>query len=223
MQNIVQHQVDAYIHTTFVSLLLLLSTSASLLFISSDQPFHSFKTPIPAMSKTNMSAMSSQWPVEPVVIQTIRRTKGIMNHSYRDFSQVPPPPGYQAPVNIQDMTFSQKVHHMLSQEEYSECIAWRPHGRCFAILKPKLFEEIVCQRYFNHKRYSSFLRSLNNYGFKHISRGMDRNCKLDIKSSPRPHILTPRLTHTPLLPYFRLLSRVHVARKIPSLPVHATS
>mmetsp|Transcript_17778 Transcript_17778/g.33752 ORF Transcript_17778/g.33752 Transcript_17778/m.33752 type:complete len:130 (+) Transcript_17778:1093-1482(+) len=119
------------------------------------------------------------FPVEPVVLQTIKKQKGIMNHSYRDFSRVPPPADYVAPTRIDDMTFAQKVHHILSQEdeEYKECITWMPHGRAFKVIKPHLFETLICPRYFGHRRYSSFLRSLNNYGFKHLSKGVDRNCK----------------------------------------------
>ena len=118
------------------------------------------------------------FPVPPVTIQTLKRIKGTMNHSYRDFSKVPPAADYQPPTAIADMTFAQKVHHMLSQpDKYGECIAWMPHGRAFKVLKPQLFEKQVCPTYFGHGRYSSFLRSLNNFGFKHLSRGIDRNCK----------------------------------------------
>ena len=118
-----------------------------------------------------------------VVIQTVPRVKGVMNHSYRDFSRVPPPPpgnnnnNSTLPTRIDEMTFAQKVHHMMSHAEYCEYIAWMPHGRAFKVVKPQLFEKFACPVYFGHSRYSSFLRSLNNYGFKHLSKGVDRNCK----------------------------------------------
>ena len=51
--------------------------------------------------------------VPPVVIQTLKRVKGLMNHSYRDFSKVPPLAGYQPVSVIEDMTFAQRVHTML--------------------------------------------------------------------------------------------------------------
>jgi hypothetical protein len=41
---------------------------------------------------------------------------------------------------------------------------------------PAAFEKEICETYFGHKRYSSFLRELSNHGFKHISQGSDRNC-----------------------------------------------
>ena len=103
-----------------------------------------------------------------------------MNHSYRDFSKVPPPQGYQAPTALDDMTFAQRVHVMLTacSDAASHIVSWMPHGRAFKVHKPALFEKEICPTYFGHKRYSSFLRSLNNYGFKHLSQGDDRNCKL---------------------------------------------
>jgi hypothetical protein len=83
---------------------------------------------------------------------------------------------YEVPEKISDMTFPQKVHHMLCQEEYKKWIGWLPHGRAFRILVPKLLEKSqLLQKYFGHGRYSSFLRQLSNHGFKHISSGPDRN------------------------------------------------
>ena len=115
------------------------------------------------------------YPVEPVVISSIPKQKGVMNHSYRDFSNVPPELNYEAPASIEDMTFSQKVHHILSQEEYAKMIRWNDHGRSFKVFVPVMFERTICAKYFGHKRYSSFLRQLNNNGFKHTTKGDDRN------------------------------------------------
>ena len=121
-----------------------------------------------------------KFPVEPVVIQTVPRRKEYINHSYRDFSNVPPDDeddNREQPIPIPDMTFSQKVHDILSHvDEFGACISWQPHGRAFQIRIPAEFEKQACPRYFGHKRYSSVLRQLNNHGFKHISKGVDRNC-----------------------------------------------
>ena len=106
-----------------------------------------------------------------------------MNHSYRDYSKLGAPLNYIGlPLDIDSMSFSQKVHHMLSKPGYEHCISWMPHGRAFKIHRPIDFEREVCPAYFGHGRYSSFLRSLNNYGFKHISKGPDRNCKFLVQS-----------------------------------------
>ena len=115
--------------------------------------------------------------VEPVSIQIVPRRKEYVNHSYRDFSTLPAEPGWELPTSLEQMTFSEKVHDILTKsEEYGEYMSWQPHGRAFHIHVPAMFEKHVCPKYFGHKRYSSFLRQLNNYSFKHISKGMDRNC-----------------------------------------------
>jgi hypothetical protein len=114
--------------------------------------------------------------VEPRVIQTIPKRKEYVNHSYSDFSIIPRELDDEAQSNIEDMTFAEKLHDILSDEENSKHIAWRPHGRAFCILVPVQFEKVTCEKYFGHKRYSSFLRQVNNHGFKHISKGVDRNC-----------------------------------------------
>jgi hypothetical protein len=116
------------------------------------------------------------FPVEPRAIQVVKKPRTYINHSYRDFASVPAEMNYEAPEKISDMTFAQKVHHILSQEEYKELIDWLPHGRAFRILSPKRLEQAqILKKYVGHGRYSSFLRQLSNHGFKHISRGPDRN------------------------------------------------
>lgn len=117
-----------------------------------------------------------KFPVQPRTIVVIKKPRTVMNHSYRDFSQVPAELNYDFPSKIEDMSFSQKVHHILSQKEYASFICWCAHGRSFKIHVPKIFEQQICSKYFGHSRYSSFLRLLNNYGFKHITQGPDRNC-----------------------------------------------
>ena len=117
------------------------------------------------------------FPVEPRVIQIVQKPKTYANHTYRDFSSVPPKLDYEAPKSIEEMSFSQKVHDILSQDEYKDFIDWCPHGRAFRVLVPKCLEKAgILKKYFGHSRYSSFLRQLSNHGFKHITQGPDRNC-----------------------------------------------
>lgn len=118
-----------------------------------------------------------KFPVEPRVVQVIKKPRTFMNHSYRDFSGVPKELGYEIPTEIKDMSFPLKVHHILSQDDFKNWITWMPHGRAFRILVPKRLEQgKVLENYFGHSRYSSFLRQLSNHGIKHISQGPDRNC-----------------------------------------------
>lgn len=119
---------------------------------------------------------ASVFPVEPRIIQTIKKPRPFVNHSYRDFSPIPAAVGETIPSDIEQMNFPQKVHHILSQPEYSKYISWQPHGRAFRINIPKMFENKVCSKYLGHTRYSSFLRQLSNHSFKNITQGPDRNC-----------------------------------------------
>jgi hypothetical protein len=116
-----------------------------------------------------------KFPVTPRIVQIIKKPRTFVDHSYRDFSSVPSEIGHEEPTKIEDMTFAQKVHHILSQEEYSKWVSWTPHGRSFRIDVPVMFERGVCEKYFQHKRYSSFLRQLSTHGFKHLTKGSDRN------------------------------------------------
>lgn len=112
------------------------------------------------------------------VIVVVNKPRTYVNHSYRDFSQVLDDSlQYSKKTKIEDMAFAEKMHHVLSKSELQSCIGWKPHGRAFRILIPKDFEKHVCTEYFAMPpRYSSFLRQLNNHGFKQITQGPDRSC-----------------------------------------------
>ena len=117
-------------------------------------------------------------PIEPRLIQCIPKRKEYTNHTYSDFSMIPLDPNYVKPSKIDDMSFVEKIHDILSKPEYNSYIGWKPNGRTFGIIIPSMFEKVVCPIYFQHKRYSSFLRQLNNHGFKHLTNehGPNRNC-----------------------------------------------
>jgi HSF-type DNA-binding len=44
--------------------------------------------------------------------------------------------------------FPLKLHQILSNPEFSECICWNTHGRSWRILKPPVFEQVVIPLYF---------------------------------------------------------------------------
>jgi HSF-type DNA-binding len=57
-------------------------------------------------------------------------------------------------------SFPCRLHEILSNPDYSECITWLPHGRSWKILRRKQFERLVIPRHFRHGRYSSFMRQV---------------------------------------------------------------
>lgn len=115
----------------------------------------------------------------PVVIQEVQQKKpGVVDHTYTDFSKVPcPTEGYVVPKKIIDMSFPQKVYHILCQSEYDQTVCWMPHGRAFKVRSSRSFEVQVCPQYFGHASIFLFKRELLKHGFKSITRGQDRNCR----------------------------------------------
>mmetsp|Transcript_15235 Transcript_15235/g.21725 ORF Transcript_15235/g.21725 Transcript_15235/m.21725 type:complete len:200 (+) Transcript_15235:59-658(+) len=118
----------------------------------------------------------------PSILVYSRPGPSVTNHSYRDYSQCPFPKddlfvsGYKSDDSESiEKSFALKMHEILGRKDFQGYAAWNPHGRSFNILIPKRFELKVCPIYFNHARYSSFLKQLTNHGFKHITQGRDRN------------------------------------------------
>ena len=74
--------------------------------------------------------------------------------------------------------FPQKLHRVLSELEEipggTEIASFLPHGRAFAIHKPKKFVEDVMPRYFRMSRFASFQRQLNLYNFSRVTEGKDK-------------------------------------------------
>eukprot|EP00977_Amphora_coffeiformis_P008052 scaffold1803_cov92-Amphora_coffeaeformis.AAC.75 len=117
--------------------------------------------------KTNNRSTSNP-PVNTRVIQMVKTPYLTVNHSYVDYSLVPPDLEYTVcPSTIAEMDFHQKLHSMLSRPEFSESVCWAWHGRAFKIHIPSKFEKSACFEYFGHKRYSSFLHLLGLHGYKH--------------------------------------------------------
>jgi hypothetical protein len=67
------------------------------------------------------------------------------------------------------------MHSILSREDLSDVVAWMPHGRSWRVLKPREFEIRVIPTYFEHSKFSSFIRQANGWGFRRITQGKDRN------------------------------------------------
>jgi HSF-type DNA-binding len=110
-------------------------------------------------------------------VPVVKKRRTHEDHSYTDFSKLTRDLEYSEKTKLEDMTFVERIHHVLSKDELQSCIAWKSHGRAFCIIVPKTFEKQVCAEYFAMPpRYSTFLRQLTSHGFKQISQGPDRNC-----------------------------------------------
>jgi len=74
-------------------------------------------------------------------------------------------------------TFPQKLYRMIEEAEsegLNDVISFSPHGRVFAIHKPRQFITEFMPRYFSTSRMSSFQRQLNLYGFRRVKGGTDK-------------------------------------------------
>ncbi len=67
------------------------------------------------------------------------------------------------------------MHAILTNPKLRDVIAWAPNGRSWRILKPRDFEVHVLPKYFEHSKFSSFVRQANGWGFRRLSQGRDRN------------------------------------------------
>ena len=74
------------------------------------------------------------------------------------------------------VSFPMKLHKMLDNAEqcgYQNIISWLPDGRSFKIHDPEGMVSILCM-HFHQTRYKSFLRQIQNYGFRRVTRGPKR-------------------------------------------------
>lgn len=75
--------------------------------------------------------------------------------------------------------FPMKLHNMLDhisqhESQLSSIVTWQPHGRSFIVKNINRFAEDVLPRFFQQRKYASFQRQLNLYGFTRLTKGPDR-------------------------------------------------
>mmetsp|Transcript_20005 Transcript_20005/g.25923 ORF Transcript_20005/g.25923 Transcript_20005/m.25923 type:complete len:756 (-) Transcript_20005:63-2330(-) len=82
-------------------------------------------------------------------------------------------------------TFPKQLHQLLSNNSMhghgpphnvQHIVSWQPHGRAFLVRNSKKMESEVLLRYFKQTKIKSFLRQLNKWGFKRITKGIDEGC-----------------------------------------------
>ena len=58
-------------------------------------------------------------------------------------------------------TFPNKLHEILSNPDYSDCISWLSHGRAWKIFGRNQLERDVLPHHFRHGWHSSFMRQVS--------------------------------------------------------------
>mmetsp|Transcript_11072 Transcript_11072/g.16618 ORF Transcript_11072/g.16618 Transcript_11072/m.16618 type:complete len:714 (-) Transcript_11072:226-2367(-) len=128
------------------------------------------------------------------------------NYGYRDFSRISLSDiandlneTYQKQAGtIKGKFFPSKLYDILSRPEFAQIVSWSPHGRAWRVMKPLAFKQKVLPRYFRHSNHSSFMRQVNGWGFRRITRGRDMNSYFhELFLRGLPHLLN-RMTRMAL-------------------------
>jgi len=100
-----------------------------------------------------------------------------VDHTYRDFSRYVDEGGQLIKHKKSENNFPARLHKILSEPKNSHVITWMPHGRAWKILdKERLISEVI-PNYYVCKKYESFTRQLNGWGFKRLHQsGPDFGC-----------------------------------------------
>jgi len=74
--------------------------------------------------------------------------------------------------------FLQKTHSMITTCDLN-IAEWTPNGAMFVVKDPKRFANDIIPKYFDHKKFASFARQLNFYGFRKVQAKPVRNSDID--------------------------------------------
>jgi HSF-type DNA-binding len=97
----------------------------------------------------------------------------------------------KASLRTCSLCFVLRRHQILASPQFRDCICWNSHGRSWRIIKTQEFERTVIPLFFQHSKYSSFLRQVNGWGFERIVRCHPFRLP---KSTTAPHISTTHPT-----------------------------
>lgn len=100
-----------------------------------------------------------------------------VDHTYRDFSRYVEDGGELIKHKKSGNNFPARLHQILSEPLYANIITWMPHGRAWRLLdKDRLISEVI-PSFYVCKKYESFTRQLNGWGFKRLHQhGPDFGC-----------------------------------------------
>lgn len=110
------------------------------------------------------------------------RAKREIQHNYHDHANDDGAIYLETPVVSKGgvtIPFPMRLHNMLehislNEPDFNEIVSWQPHGRCFLVKDVKAFSSQVLPRFFQQRKYASFQRQLNLYGFNRLTKGADR-------------------------------------------------
>jgi hypothetical protein len=104
---------------------------------------------------------------------------------YRDYSRIRPSPEsifvqrhqmqQRDATSIRTQKLPAKLSAMLSTSDYQHIISWMPHGRAWKVQSFPMFVEHVIPHFFEYNNYNSFIRLINAWGFRRMTKGPDRN------------------------------------------------
>mmetsp|Transcript_5183 Transcript_5183/g.5889 ORF Transcript_5183/g.5889 Transcript_5183/m.5889 type:complete len:407 (-) Transcript_5183:120-1340(-) len=134
--------------------------------------------------------------------------KMINKYLYKNYSEVPIGegeccPDFSKPIKPPDPAIVRvarlptKLDAILSNPAYSDIVTWMPHGRAWKVNDSDRFLTEVTPLYFEYCNYNSFVRLVNAWGFRRISKGPDRNAyfhELFLRGLPHLHKKMHRLT-----------------------------
>ncbi|GJD12506.1 Heat stress transcription factor B-2b [Galdieria sulphuraria] len=66
--------------------------------------------------------------------------------------------------------FLSKLYDLLAESSNSSFVHWIHSGDCFEVFRPTEFAHQVLPNYYKHNNFSSFIRQLNQYGFRKIDK-----------------------------------------------------
>jgi hypothetical protein len=99
---------------------------------------------------------------------------------YRDYSRMPETAEsvcrqQQDRLTMRVQKLPAKLYAMLSIPEVQHIISWMPHGRSWKIHNVDLFVKHVMPCFFEYNNYNSFIRLVNAWGFRRLTKGPDKN------------------------------------------------
>lgn len=137
-------------------------------------------TRLPSRVRSNSTNSESSTNDSVVKHKDEHKSKKLVKHDYHDHStdsEVTILQGKSMSRGGVSIPFPMKLYDMLNgieKERKTHIVSWQPHGRCFVVHNQRLFVEDVMQKYFQQKKYASFQRQLNLYGFSRLTKGCDK-------------------------------------------------